>query len=400
MRIVFCHKGGDWDSERGPIARSLEEILVGDLNRTCDDLSFLMDLAKAIPLGRELYVRAYSAAPTTVPEVGTFLDEVLHTLVVALIDPDLLADADLIAWLSAVARHPTTASERHRLVAVARGDESLRAWTRLPKELELRAFQVLDFASLGEPAERVERLALRLLGDASQAAAFGRGEPDDWRLKLFVSHAKLDGLSVAKSLMGLVGEFAWLDGFYDARNLDSRGRWEEQLHRAVASSVVIAFRTDAYDHRPYCRKEIRWAEHQGVPIVCVDARHGLVHAPSGLGFELAPSVRIPDGNLVRVLHAALRAGARAQLFRRRIHSLREAGLLPAPDPYLITSTVGLEAIGAAVRALRSAPEPRWICYPDPVLPQGTLEAAELLAASVGANLTTPGQLLAGAGVAA
>jgi hypothetical protein len=397
MRIVLCHKGSDWDARRGPVALALEELLVGDPTRGCDDLGFLMDLTAAIPLGGELYVRAYTTAPTKPPEVGDFLDEVLHTLVVPLIDPELLADPDFIEWLSAVARHPSTAAERHRLIAVARSDESLRAWTRLPEDLGLRDFQVLDFASLGESDERVERLALRLLGDVSQAAAFGRGESYDWRLKLFVSHAKWDGLSVAKSLRDLVTEFAWLDGFYDARSLDSRGHWDKQLRHAVTSSVVVAFRTDAYDHRPWCRNEMRWAEQRGVPIVCVDARHGLVHAPSGLAFELAPCVRILDGNLMRVLQAALRAGARAQLFRRRIHALREAGLLPEPDPYLITSTVGLEAIGAAAMALRSAPEPRWICYPDPVLPKETLEVAQLLAAGVGARLTTPSQLLAGAG---
>jgi len=153
MRIVLCHKGGDWDARRGPVALALEELLVGD-----------------------------------------------PTLVVPLIDPELLADSDFIEWLSAVARHPSTVAERHRLIAVARSDESLRAWTRPPEASALRDFQVLDFASLGESDERVERLALRLLGDVSQAAAFGRGESYDWRLKLFVSHAKWDGLSVAKSL--------------------------------------------------------------------------------------------------------------------------------------------------------------------------------------------------------
>lgn len=397
MRIVFCHKGGDWGTRRGPVAQALEELLVGDPNRGSDDLGFLPDLATAIPLEGELYVRAYTAAPTDLAEVGAFLDEVLHTLVVVLIDDHLLGDDALIEWLSGVARHPSTAPDRHRLIAVARGDESLSAWTRLPSSLELSAFQVLDFSKLGESAERVERLALKLLGDVNQAAAFGRGESRDWRLKLFVSHAKWDGISVAKSLRDLVGEFRWLDGFYDAQSLDSRGRWEEQLKHAVASSVVVAFRTDAYDRRPYCRKEMRWAEHNGVPIVCVDARHGLVHAASGLGFELAPRLRILDGNLTRVLQAALRAGARAQLFRRRIHALREAELLPTPEPYLITSTVGLEAIGAAALALRSAPEPRWICYPDPPLPKETLEAAKLLTAGVEARLATPSQLLPGAG---
>ena len=400
MQIVLCHKGGDWDGRRGPVALALEELLLGDPNRGCGDPGFQMDLATAIPLGNEVYVRAYTAAPTEPAAVGAFLDEALHTLVVTLIDADLLADQEFIEWLSAVGRNPGVAPERHRLIAVARGDESLRAWTSLPPELGLQDFQVLDFSSLGETVERVERLSLKLLGDISQAAAFGRGEPEDWRLKLFVSHAKWDGLSVAKSLRDLVAEFAWLDGFYDALSLDSRGRWEEQLRRAVSSSVVVAFRTDAYDHRAYCRKEMRWAEHQGVPIVGVDGRNGLVHAPSGLGFELAPCVRILDGNLMRVLQAALRAGARAQLFRRRVHSLREAGCLPVPDPYVITSTVGLEAIGAAVLTLRSTTGPRWICYPDPVLPEATLEAASLLAECVGAQLATPSQLVAGLGGAA
>src|ERR1700719_2296623 len=35
-------------------------------------------------------------------------------------------------------------------------------------------------------------------------------------LRLFISHAKLDGLPLAHSLRHLIGRFTWLEAFYDA----------------------------------------------------------------------------------------------------------------------------------------------------------------------------------------
>jgi hypothetical protein len=49
----------------------------------------------------------------------------------------------------------------------------------------------------------------------------------------------------------------------------------------------------------------------------VDARTSLNHPAGTLPLDRVPSVRIPDGNLVRILFLALREGLRFLLFMRR-----------------------------------------------------------------------------------
>jgi hypothetical protein len=225
-------------------------------------------------------------------------------------------------------------------------------------------------------------------------------------VRFFVSHAKRDGISLAQSLRDRVKEIHWLESFYDAWSLDPSRPWIEQLEEAVASSVVVALRTDNYDHRPWCQAEVLWAEQHGSPLILVDARSGLVHAASNLPYESAPCVRIPDGNLVRILHAALRVALRARIFVRRAQELKNLGLLNGTVE-LIPVPPGLSAIVGACRKLERAakdaaknPPPYSVCHPDPGLRDVISRAAQALAASasVPIQIVTPRTLLSAPGV--
>ncbi len=286
-------------------------------------------------------------------------------------------------------------SGRHEVMVVVPHEGLQDSWLEETSARGLGRFQTLDFSRLGERSERVDWLALQILNDGLRLAALGAGAPKNWKLQLFISHAKRDGLSLAKSLSKLLEDVEWLKGFYDTKSLNSFRPWEQQLEEGVASSVLVALRTDVYDHRPYCKKEVLWAEQYGAPLVFVDARGSLVHAGSGLPFESAPCVRIPDGNLVRILHTALRVAARSQAFLRRVDALRKRKLLPDPPALrVIPVTPGMSTITAVCESLEAQGVPAGvICYPEPRLPKGRLDAAEALAAQVQARFGTPGELL-------
>lgn len=76
-------------------------------------------------------------------------------------------------------------------------------------------------------------------------------------------------------------------------------------------------RTEVYEGRYWCKQEVLWADEYATPAVLVEARTGLDHPAGGLPFDRVPSVRIPDGNLLRILFLALREGLRFLLFMRR-----------------------------------------------------------------------------------
>ncbi|MDP9119824.1 MAG: toll/interleukin-1 receptor domain-containing protein [Acidobacteriota bacterium] len=368
---------------------------MGDPSRNREEAWEPLDVASAVPLGSDIQFQSFLAPPLVPAKAGAYLDEALHTLLVILVDDALLADAPFLDWLVAAAADPGMIDGRHQFLAVAPGSETRERWTHA--RAQFGRFQALEFSSLGEEAERLEWLALRVLHDGLHLMAMGEGLAKGWKICLFVSHAKRDGLSLAKSLVNLLGAVPWLGSFYDARDLSSYRPWEVQLEDAVASSVLVSLRTDIYDHRPYCQKEIRWAEEYGAPMVLVDARGGLVHAASGLPFEGAPCIRIPDGNLMRILHVALRVAARARAFVRRlvqIQKLHQTKLPAASAIKVIPVAPGMSAIAAACESLAKVDKgPKLILYPGPKLAKGYLEAAVALAAGADATLTTLADLL-------
>jgi hypothetical protein len=134
----------------------------------------------------------------------------------------------------------------------------------------------------------------------------------------------------------------------------------------------------------------------------VDARTGLNHPAGLLPLDRVPSVRIPDGNLIRVLFLALREGLRFLHFTRRVEEMKLSGSLPTPVELRVFSfQPSMSALLRACLALGQSKEasttPRLILYPDPTLRAGTFEAAEALVAAYGPSgtrLVTPNTLAA------
>ena len=412
LRIVFCRAPQSGGSAKAPpdwgaaTASELELALFGDPAKDRSRRWEPLDLAAAIPLKDDIEVRTFTTRPQrsdgSLQPAPELFDEVLHTILLVFVDDLLLGNSDLVDWLADGLRHCDASSGRHLFVAVVPGEETRNRWLAKPG---LGTHNVVDFSKLGEEAERLDWLSLQVLDWAMKAAASGAGEDSRWKVRFFVSHAKRDGISLAQSLRDRVKEIRWLESFYDAWSLDPSRPWIAQLEEAVASSVVVALRTDNYDHRPWCQAEVLWAEQHGSPLVLVDARSGLVHAASNLPYESAPCVRIPDGNLVRILHAALRVALRARIFLRRARELEGLGLLKGTFE-LIPVTPGLSAIAGACSKLERAardvgkPPPYSICHPDPGLRDVISRAAQALAASasVPIQIVTPRTLLSAPGV--
>ncbi len=330
-----------------------------------------------------------------------FLDNFRHTLVVVFVDHGLLgAEPSLFTWLKACFRHVSETGDRHGILVLALEE---RLGERFAECAGLGERQVATVQAFGERALRPGMVALRVLHEARVllAAAMPRreGEPVGY-LKLFISHAKLDGLPLAQSLQHHIRQIGWLRSFYDAEDLPAGSEWRRELERAVGACVIVMLRTEGYDERYWCQQEVKWADEYATPAVLVEARTGLDHPASGLPFDRAPSVRIPDGNLMRILFRALQEGLRFLLFVRRVEDLkRPGGPLPAHALLRVFSShPSMAALLRASRELAVEAGDRYILYPDPPLATGDYEAARALVAieAPGVVLATP-ETLAAAG---
>jgi hypothetical protein len=348
-------------------------------------------LATGDDLGIQL--RVFSEAPPF--SVDELHADFAHTVVVVLIDHGLVqADADLWAWLDECAAK-TLSSSDNRLLCYALDAASAKAAVgAAPKLGELQIGIVSD---LGEPAIRPALFALRVLHECRQVLSESLARVDPQHpsfMKIFISHAKVDGLPLAQALKHQIESLPWLKRFYDAEDIAVGAAWKKELEVGISSSVVVMLRTENYDARPWCRQEVLWADEYSAPAVLVDARTQLSHAPPFLPFDRVPVVRIPDGNLLRILFLALREGLRFLLFRVRVEVMKRSRALP---PHAILHVFSFQpSMAALLKVCRAVANlgPTLLLYPDPPLSAGSFEAAASLVSiyAPDASLATPNSL--------
>src|ERR1041385_7214907 len=175
-------------------------------------------LATGDDLGIQLEV--FSTAPKAKP--ANTLDAFCHTLTVVLVDRCLLDKADpaLWDWLAECWLHTSASKGRHAILALPMDE-------RIGNELSakgpaLDSLQLLHTHELGERAIRPAMFALRLLHESRvllAAALPSFGSAKAGYLRLFISHAKMDGLPLAHALKHQIEQLKWLEDFYDVDDL-------------------------------------------------------------------------------------------------------------------------------------------------------------------------------------
>lgn len=132
--------------------------------------------------------------------------------------------------------------------------------------------------------------------------------PQD-KLKLFISHAKKDGLVVAENLRNSLRSKTKLDSFFDKNDIIEGVDFEKQIQENVKSSLLMVLDSDAYGTRQWCQKEILCAKKYGIPIVVVDM-HSDVITRTFPYMGNVPSIRLKDDNLDSAINLLLRTGLR------------------------------------------------------------------------------------------
>lgn len=174
----------------------------------------------------------------------------------------------------------------------------------------------------GEHVERPVWFALYVLFRARHLLLKGMGKDSEESLTIFLSHAKKDGLPLARAFEQLLSRQQWLSAWYDAKNLQGVDDWRNEIQRGVINSVVVVLRTNAYETRPWCRQEFMWAREHGVPFVNVEVRHHFERPFDMLTHDAAPTVWLTDGNLFRVLFSVLRENIKFLVLERFLHELQ------------------------------------------------------------------------------
>lgn len=231
------------------------------------------------------------------------------------------------------------------------------------------------------PPSLAPLMAIRLVDgdDSSKSVVFLRDvmhdvsrllEPASGKVKVFLSHAKGDGLDITRTVLRYLNEEARLDHFFDAADIPDGARFAEYLKDAVGlSPSLLVIHTDTYSSREWCRLEVLEGKRQRIPIVVLSAiETGELRSFPYMGN--VPVIRWNgDETLPAVALGILREVLRARYFPQRVWSIAQlygvevSGQVSSYPPELLTALLLREEGGEHAS--------RKYLYPDP--PLGTEE---------------------------
>lgn len=137
------------------------------------------------------------------------------------------------------------------------GDEKVEKSSRQRKELVSRLLHDLSRQMMNQ--ESVAE------SDRSDSSAIP--EPP---VKLFISHAKKDGLKVASEFRNYIHSETKLKTFFDANDIADGYNFEDEISRVIdGRTALVVFHTDEYSDREWCRIEVIHAKRIKSPIVVV-----------------------------------------------------------------------------------------------------------------------------------
>jgi len=89
-------------------------------------------------------------------------------------------------------------------------------------------------------------------------------------IRLFLSHAKKDGLEIVREFKEFIDAELKLDVFFDAVDIADSYAFEQQIESNIRNSALVVFHTDEYSTREWCRIEVLIAKRNKCSIVVVN----------------------------------------------------------------------------------------------------------------------------------
>lgn len=185
----------------------------------------------------------HQAASTLEPPKEIPMDRQLLTVVIVLIDGNIVGRKD---WRDWVDRLPATPASHGTHVLVL-------PWAVHPAASSLRQIGTLQLVGSGQVdprqlCRRVTELCVVHLRDPDRPAP----------LRVFISYARKDGETIAHGVRRALQAYGYLTVFMDAHDLQPGRKWRFRLtEEMVNGAAMFAIVTDAYASRAWCREELR-----------------------------------------------------------------------------------------------------------------------------------------------
>lgn len=343
-------------------------------------------------LGIPVFFRSELAEGETTP-ARIDMDEARHTAIIVLVDTEaVIAGPGWPRYITSLWQRAQGKPERHRLFPVAFTANAYKVLT------EANFIRLQDHSPEAAPGVLLNRLTNELGRLLTQRPTLASVETEEvksatpQKMRLFLSHAKLDGEKAALALRDYIHENLALDTFFDAIDIAAGFRFEAQIDDGIETAAFALIHTDAYASRVWCQHEVIRAKRHGRPVVVIHAiEEGEARSFPYIGNVPTIRWREEPKRLEAIVGLVLREVLRTEYFTQHFDDLRALFNVPATVRALPRAPELLTAL-----ALRNEAETvPFFVYPDPPLAKQELDLVLELAPSL--RLTTPTLLFANAG---
>jgi len=344
-------------------------------------------------LGIPVFFRSAGSGGEKTPPAPIAVDAAQHTAIIVLVDPEMVAAEGWDKYIEELWKQVGAAPKRHRLFPVAFDDAAYQLSPQIGAVNFIRLQGLTAEAGPGFLLNRLTNEVGRLLTQRPKLASIeteeskGASPP---KMRLFISHAKLDGEKTALVLRDYIHENLALDTFFDAIDIAAGYSFEDEINAGIDTAAFAVVHTDAYASRVWCQHEVIRAKRHGRPVVVIHAiEEGEARSFPYIGN--VPTIRWRGDEPLRVeavIGLVLREVLRTEYFQQHFDDLKKLFGIPGTVRALARAPELLTCL--ALRA--ESDKVPYFVYPDPPLAKQELDLLTELDPNL--RLTTPTLLFA------
>jgi SLOG cluster2/TIR domain len=363
-----------------PQSPSGQELATYLFKHICADPEHPLLRGLGIPIG----FRSAPFSPETKAPRPIVFKDCFSSATFVLIDDPMVIDESWQQYIESLVEDISPLATHHRIYPVAVSKNAFKLSDKINQTNFVRIHEIDNIdEQQGSLLRKILHECCRQLKQI-QLKEWDKSPPP---IKLFLSHAKRDGVPIAQGIREWLLKDNTLDNFFDVKDITPGYDFRAEIQAGIRDSALLICQTDAYTSRYYCRWEILTAKKYQVPTLIINA----LNAGEERSFPYlgnAPTLRWQGTETIPlIMTKILLEVLRYRYFPGYVETLKQIGRVPSQAIVIPCAPELLNQVQAG-QTNQLQPDTLLI-YPDP--PLGDDEIGVINALNPGIKAWTPSQ---------
>ncbi|CAM3053959.1 TIR domain-containing protein [Paenibacillus sediminis] len=219
------------------------------------------------PLSRGIGIPVYYRTGENPHEID--LGDAEYNAIILLINDEMVISDHWVKYLNEIIENASQTNDKSIIFPVAISNNAFKLPSKLPDKNFIRLYDI-EINKIDYLISSTTHELCRLLYNIDRIADVVALKQSPPPLKLFISHAKEDGVDVAKKLSDHIQSQTALKTFFDANDIAIGYDFTQEIEENIRDSVLLVVHSDKYSSREWCRREVLIAKRNNRPIIVVN----------------------------------------------------------------------------------------------------------------------------------